>query len=514
MEKAWDPGPGPGRRWGVFAAHLGILGALLAGASWCVAEEIRAAELVYPLCILTAVVAAWVMWSWYAATGSLFDPYGIFMGAALLFNGGQAYLEIFHLNKNGILDGMLFPETVGKMLFLTVLCLLAFHGGALLAAAARKERPPAGDDGTMEVRLRCLRTVGAALLVVSLAPALQRTAHVVTTALSSGYASLYQKPAATGMEHGPALLGAFIVPATIMLLAGSRGRPWSIAMATIPMAIYALPQLLMGNRGWGIMPLLAFGWMWHRSIRPLPKTLLVLGGALTLFVVFPLIHATRNTSGDQRLSVEYLAQEFTSMDNPAVAIVAEMGTTMRATGHTLELVPGLRPFEMGMGYLYAMSTMFPNLFWDIHPAIAHGTADSWVTRTVEPIIAAQGGGLGYSFIAEAFLNFGWWGSPLILALFGFLLARFVRWADVPHYPARVAMAATFTAFFLMFARGESYYIFRPILWYALIPYLGVQALYSFSMQRRRHAAPPAQAPAGSAPARPLTDPDPRLWGAG
>jgi hypothetical protein len=83
---------------------------------------------------------------------------------------------------------------------------------------------------------------------------------------------------------------------------------------------------------------------------------------------------------------------------------------------------------------------------------------------------------GFSFIAEAYFNFGWYGAPLALGIMGFFLGRFFLWADKSNDPAKIAMVGAFTAFFLIFARGESHEVVRYIVWYSLIPYAGVCGL--------------------------------------
>ena len=81
-----------------------------------------------------------------------------------------------------------------------------------------------------------------------------------------------------------------------------------------------------------------------------------------------------------------------------------------------QLRPRWRDYEMGVGYAYAISTLFPNLFWKIHPAMEHELPSSWLTWQVDPYTASQGGGLGFSFIAEAYFNFGYIGVPRALRL--------------------------------------------------------------------------------------------------
>ena len=225
----------------------------------------------------------------------------------------------------------------------------------------------------------------------------------------------------------------------------------------------------------------SYGWVWHRCVRPLPKTALLLAAATILFVVFPLAGEVRTMRGADRTSLEFLRQAYLSIDNPIVTQVSEMGGSIITLAYTLELVPSTRPFDYGMGYLYALSSIFPSLFWDVHPMVARELPSDWLIWAVDPIMARMGGGLGFSFIAEAYLNFGPLGVPVVMAAMGYLYCQFVRWGDNPAEPAKIAALASFTAFTLAFARGEASMIARPLIWCAVIPYLAFRLFHHYSM---------------------------------
>ncbi len=146
---------------------------------------------------------------------------------------------------------------------------------------------------------------------------------------------------------------------------------------------------------------------------------------------------------------------------------------MQTIAYTIELVPKFREFQWGADYLYALFTVVPNLFWKLHPTVDRGLAGLWLAWAVRPEFAAIGGGLGYSFIAEAYLNFGWFGAPIALGVIGFLFAKFTLWAAKSKEPDRMAAVASFISFFLFFARAESGVMVRSVVWYSWFPYLSV-----------------------------------------
>jgi oligosaccharide repeat unit polymerase len=239
-------------------------------------------------------------------------------------------------------------------------------------------------------------------------------------------------------------------------------------------------------RGHAVTPLIASFWIYDRRVRRLPRAPLVALGLLALFVVFPLIRSTRNTSGSEKYSSSFYLESYFAVDNPATSIVGEMGSSLATVAHTIELVPAKRPYDMGIGYLYEILTVFPNIFGDLHPTVARGIPSQWLTWEVNPYIAARGGGLGYSFIAEAYLNFGWIGAPLVVFFFGLGFASLQLWADRSGGPLEAAMVACCISFVPFFARAEASFIVRPLVWYTLIPYLLARLIPIIQGRRRTY----------------------------
>ncbi len=435
-----------------------------------------ATSTIYAICALLVALFIWSLWSWKAVTKRLFDPYILFLGTATLFNGGHAFLEVFGLNENGILQGSFSDQIVVETLFLVILGLASFHYGALVSVTIGKinfsKESPVKKPGVSTAR--CIRLIGWGLFAVSFLPALFLLSDSVILVLSSGYFALYEQEVVTGFNAWPRILAAFLIPATLFLLAGSGKRSNLTSVTTIILLSYVIMMFFLGWRGRAMSTLIAYSWLWHRIVRPVPRTVLLSISLVMFIAVLPVIGITRSIVGEQRLSVAFFLDAYASIENPTIALISEMGGSMGTVARTLELVPAVRDFDMGLGYLYALLTAFPNLFWDIHPTIARGTASGWLVWEVAPYTASRGGSLAYSFIAEAYLNFGWVGAPLALGLMGFLFGNFVSGAEKSGDPAKRAMVASFLSFFLMFARSESADVVRPLLWYALLPYLAVR----------------------------------------
>lgn len=437
-------------------------------------------RLIYPACALLLGLAVWSLFSWQLAGNSIFDPYGVFLIAAWLFNAGQAFLEVFHLNDQGLLGEIFSIPTTLKTIYIVGLGIMALHLGALVSSVQEK-RPPvragtAGEGSSISPQL--VRRAGLILLLISAVPTILTLRDQVGIVLSSGYLGLFQQSddQTVGLNASASILAEFLIPAALFLLAGSKGSRSLLLLSAAVILTYAMTQFFLGSRNKATLPLIAYVWLWNVCIKPLPKTLLLSVGAVLVFLVFPIIAASRDTSGPDRVSGNFLSATASSLDNPAVASISEMGGTMQVVGYTLDLVPSEHNYEYGGDYLYAGLTIFPNFFWSIHPTIAHGTPGEWISWAVDPWLASRGGGLGYSFLAEAYLNFGWIGTPLVLGLFGFFFAKFVLWAGRSRNLARLALLASSAAYFPFFARADASLIIRPFVWYALLPFLLVYFL--------------------------------------
>lgn len=454
-----------------FAQCAGV-GALAVVLSACWFFRLRYGDLIYPICAVIPVLFLWAYWSWTKATRSWFDPYILFLIVAVVFNGGQALLEVFGLNEDGVLTGMFSPETTLKSLAVVAIGLVSMHCGALGAAvrAAQREAPTML-EGELRRKKVALQSVGWFLLTMSIVPTTMGLRQSLELVLSKGYFALYQREAATGLMAGPTVVASFFIPASIFLLAGGAGRSWGTVPSVFLLAAYSGTMLFFGARYPALAPVIAYAYVWHRVVRPLPRGAVLAGAIFLLGGIIPITANIRNLAGADRLSISAIADGFLSLENPLIAGVSETGGTLRTIAYTIDLVPAQRRYDLGVEYLYALLTVMPNFFWDLHPTLARGVAADWLARTVDPVMAALGGGLGYSFLAEAYLNFGLWGVWLVPFVVGFLYGAFVVQSLSSEDPMRHAVVGSYAPFFLFYARAGSVSVVRPLFWYTLLPLL-------------------------------------------
>lgn len=453
---------------------LGFFGLLYLG------DFIEIQSLTYLLSIYLTFLFLFILWSWWVISGSFFDPYILFILAAILFNGGLAILISLKVDLNiknysgtSSLQDILTPfssNTIFEALLLVGIGLISFHIGALVSAVYSNKGVENPANSQESSNYSAIRRVGWTLLIISILPAIMIWKNVFEAVLTSGYTAVFTRNWATGIGATPRVLAFFLVPGSLFLLAGSRKNRVGILVSGLVILFYSFTMFFIGTRRLAIMPLIAYFWLWHTTIRPFSKKFLLISGLIALFIILPMVGASRQTIGENRLNISYFIGQLFSLDNPALSILSEMSNTIQTVAYTLVLVPSSRAFDLGLSYFYSILGVIPNLFWSVHPTSVHLLSD-WLTWTINPAYALLGGGYGFSFIAEAYLNFGWIGMPIALSFIGFLYVKLIYWARNSNDPAKTTVVAIFLSSFLLFARGESALLLRDLIWYSIFPYI-------------------------------------------
>lgn len=441
---------------------------------------------------LVVGVISWAFLSWHLAGRSLFEPYTLFLLSAALFNGGSAVLQVTRLMQPRVLTHVASEDITVRALYLVAVGITSLHFGALIAASktARLRNNSRIDVNSTDRYRRVVRFVGYTCLVMSIVPAMLYAHDTITTVAAGGYSALYGRSRTEASPSSIRILAGFLLPGAMYLVASAnRRRSLPAIIAGVVVISYSGTMLLAGSRSRSAMALIAFVWLYHTSVRRVSRATLMVGG-IALLATFPIVAAVRNIPGIWHNPSEAFSIGAERQDNLLTSAIDEMGGSLITVIHTVDLVPHVRPFDFGRSYGYALTTVIPSIAWETHPAIARGLLADWLIWTVAPSRAAVGGGLGFSFIAEAYLNFGWWGGALTLAIIGYSLGRFFQWGVVTDDCAKRAAVATFLGFCLFFARGESASFVRALVWYSLLPYLAVIRLAKYSMKGSQWATPP------------------------
>ena len=437
-------------------------------------DDQYASGLTRPMCIFFSVHLAWCFWSWHALSGRWLDSYSLFLLSLSLFNGGQLLLETFSLNPKGILAEAFSVATTNHMILLVNASVVACHLGGVVqclrgSRCADRRQASITPSSASSFSPQRAREIGLLFLALSVPTALYNLKNAVELVAANGYMTLYQQEQLVGVDNWLSILGTFFVPGTLITFVAFSRSPREVQICWGLTIGYTLVNLLIGSRAPALMACLPMVLLHHSLVHRIRRVYLI-GGALLLFILLPVIAQVRHESFEERSDVV----DNVLTDNPFVMAVSEMGGSANTIAYTLELVPACREFDDGAGYGYALLTVVPNLFWDLHPSTRRGKYGDWLVWTVAPSCASSGGGLGFSVVAEAYANFGILGPAIVMAILGFAVASLVSWARSRREPFLLAMETIALSVILILPRAETSAVCRPLFWFCVIPYLLVQ----------------------------------------
>lgn len=197
-------------------------------------------------------------------------------------------------------------------------------------------------------------------------------------------------------------------------------------------------------------------------------------GIAILLVAVPVMRVIRE-SPLERGSVVDSFREINLLDGPA-----EVGGSIRPLAETIDAI-GSGPFRHGRTYLNAMKNIVPNLafHWQAPEAqsIDDLTPNHWITALVDPWAYANHEGMGFSAIAEPYMNFGMAGVIVYFFALAILLVRLEQVSI--RTPYGLAVWALLIGPLLWTTRNDSSEFFRPVAW-------GLLCLGAVSVLSRRY----------------------------
>lgn len=459
----------------ILAVQTAVAGAciVLLSAGWGDASG----DHVWSLSVAFTVLAAWSFLSWRILSGEAVGAYPAFLLSFVLFSGGQLVLHAVGAMPGQPLGELFSAVTIERSALLVAASLALLHLGALLRAATSSR---ASEAPARVFNGRRLRAFGIWFVVLGLPATILDTAAAVRTVLAGGYGAIYDQSMRTGMGNLSGFLSLFLIPGLLIVLGTRPSSRWNVRLSWSIALIRAASLLFIGQRGYAVMTLVPMLMLHDRLVHRVRRTFVVGAAAAAVLVAFPLIRAVRTLDAQERLMA---VRSGVQVEDPLTNTISEMGGSMRTLAHTIELVPASRPYDHGLGLLRAASTVVPNLFWERHPgAVSYA---EWLTRTVAPWQADVGGGLGYSLVAEGFINFGVVGGPLYCGAIGFLLAWLLL-GSRRGAPEAAVLGAVILSVVLFLPRSELSSAARSIVWCAVLPYF-----LASSRRRRPRATAPA-----------------------
>lgn len=350
------------------------------------------------------------VYSWKKLTLHSFVPYTIFLFAAYIFTFGQSFLYPF--NKVPESRDMLMYFAINEIFYaqiLTLLFLNSFHIGALISISNRKiERIYNSYLELEDLEKKYLKKIGLIFSLISLIPFLLETYFNFQVIRLMGYGGLYQAPVKVGMQNITSVLANFFIPGLLCLLFSLKNKQRVIILLLL--VLYSLMLVFLGMRSDGVVLLVIILLFYHLFIKRIKVKGVLLISVFSIFFmgILSVIAYTRDDASVSMIEALTKANLFDSCFDA----ISEMGGSMQPLVQTIDIIPDKEGYRYGTTYLYALTTIIPNLnFWDIHPAKLHAEMSVWLQNAL-----GINYGPGFSIAAEAYANGGVFGFIFMLLL--------------------------------------------------------------------------------------------------
>lgn len=424
----------------------------------------------------------YIIISWHGLTKSYFDAYIVFIVACYSFNLGQPILEVFDAvaeARSIITHYHIELNTYAYATYISTYFIGAFHIGAIIAAkriAAIKSHT--SYDDTYTLKLKAIFKVAAFFAVISFPGYIVNTIINMVISATEGYAAIYSE--GSSKIKILQLIGEYYAPAMICLYFSSTGlkRYRTIILSIIIVTIF-FPPLFIGGRSNAIIILAVLSIIYFSFHNIKKKQIILLGvGGYVIAFIFAAIAGNR---GNNNRDLEAMLKQDEEKGNPALFTLTEMGGSIQPLIHCLDIIPDNQDYRYGESYLYATTTVIPNVgFWEVHPATQKANLGNWLRDYLN-----LNYGPGFSIVAEAYYNFGPWGF-LMMMILGFVFAKFFSKVNRSNFydnPIKYIMAIVLLWLTIKMVRNSFEFVVRALVYYYLPMYWLMNRSYRKSLNK-------------------------------
>lgn len=417
--------------------------------------------------------------SWFIHVKDKLNYYTVFLTLTLLFYFGQFLLLLIGIpmqSGRSILDGRLSNDSMIKTGIFIINSMTFFHIGVLLSTLKKNthentvnNRENAIPD---EKELLVLKRAGLIILVVSIIPSISLLIDNIRISMSQGYGAIFlsEDYLSGGLNNVRRFISMFSVPAMLMLMIAYRGNKKLVIIKWL-IFIYVGLVFLSGSRMSGVMLLISVMFILFYWYRPLGmKTIIkVLVLAVIVLLLMNTISSIRNSlfleDDKSQAVIDGLYNSY--KQNPLFLAIEESGFSFLSTGTVIAYSPSIIPYQYGMSYINGLWMLVPNLFWKVHPAANINT------DIVFSSFLTQYGGIGSSFIAEAYWNFGYYSLLLMIAFGGFVgtITKKITEFSKKGQAVRFFFALYAGKIFLTYVRSDTVSFWRNFVYFGLFPIL-------------------------------------------
>lgn len=263
------------------------------------------------------------------------------------------------------------------------------------------------------------RKAATIMLLIGYLPAIFLRIKAMMNVLRYGYSATLDGTLSSGglIERAMSLLANFGIAGLLMALIAFRKTKYEKIIWALNIFYIAI-YFMSGSRYKGLLLIATLLLYYHQNVKYLKfkDFILLIAGGVGLSLLLIVISSIRNASINAGGLLDAISMSFaaSSKDNYIYNLISQIGSTAVTNTCVLENCPSPIPYNYGLSYLVNIIKIIPDflgLFRNVKDVdtIFHG-------------FLTPNSGIGSSFIAEAYYNFGYF-SLVVFPFFGWFIKK-------------------------------------------------------------------------------------------
>ena len=444
-------------------------------------------------CIWALIVYLWLIFCCSKVTTSPVSLYSLLILFSFLFYFGQHFVVLMGKSDyliayyRSILDGRIPPETRVFAGYYILIILLVLNIGIVLGRTTAK-RHPVKRRADPSLYDSCTKMVAWAIFIAVTVPTLYKYYIDATNTIVYGYSDTMEAAAdASGLYKVCYFLSYYFLPSVYLLLISYAKSPKKTFVIFVYF-VFSIIYLMTGSRFRIFESIVAILLIYNYKIKLIEKRGLILAvflGFIILFA-FSVIREVRDSSALLVLNPSVAVSEITKgvlEEGVLTGALMETGSTFQIIENVLYHCPSVVPYSYGFSFVGAILIALPSFLRGDFEA-----AQVSVSSIFSPeYISDMNIGMGSSFIAEAYYNFGYF-SVVFVLLFGLFIGRLLVMPERLHSSGsnfdffKFAYLSSLICFSI---RTDLVSYLRYYIYYVLLIQFAIWILYSSILSKNR-----------------------------
>lgn len=411
---------------------------------------------------------------WFQNSQDKINFFTVILLLTYIYYFGQYFLYYFNIDiqRQFTIINSFTPEAINSAALYLLINIIVLHGNVLLfnRKVVNKDRKKLQFKDEKAFNLTAW-----ILLIVSFVCEILVLSFKIKINLSYGYAVALNTTytGAGGISHIVNFFSTLFLPAVFAAFITSKGKKSNL-IVWICYMVFLVCYFMSGSRFEAVISLAGVFLLYHyyyQKVNFRKILLIAIVGLIVLYLCSVMSNVRRITNYGKTSDFGTIiseAIEDTNEDNFVTDVISTAGMQVLTVTSVYENCPSNKPFTYGMYYVGGLVRVIPNIL---------GGENALITDSIDKIFRqylTQTYGMGSSFIIEAYYNFGWLGT-LMMIPFGYLIAFICKSMEAVRKGVNRNIILCYFIFYiastsLFYVRSDVRFIVREIIYY----YFGIR----------------------------------------